>query len=80
MSNPDVFEVVLLAPRSVKQPHYLDLVEVSLLQQISERQDSFSLALANLQELRRDVSTGCASVARCGATSRSCSATWCRGP
>jgi hypothetical protein len=43
--------VVLLAPedRQAQLTHYLDLVEVSLLQQISSRQDSFFLALSNLQ-------------------------------
>ena len=66
LSNPEIFEkVVLLAPKDRQEQlsHYLDLVEVCLLQQISERQDSFFMALENLQELRNDVAIGCRSVA-----------------
>jgi hypothetical protein len=52
---------VLLAPEERQQQltHYLDLVEVSLLQQISSRQESFFDALSNLQALRADVGVSC---------------------
>jgi hypothetical protein len=53
--------VVLTAPeeRQAQLTQYLDMVEVSLLQQISSRQDSFFEALSNLQALREDVSVAC---------------------
>ena len=72
LAEPDVFEkVVLLAPedRQAQLTHYLDLVECSLLHQISSRQESFFEALSNLQALRRDVSEACTTVAALRASS-----------
>jgi len=65
LAEPAVFEqVVLLAPedRQAQLSHYLDLVELCLLHQISSRQEAFFEALSNLQALRTDVADACGSV------------------
>lgn len=59
-SEPHIlFSVEILHSYFPQLYHYLDLIEVELVRQISTRSDSFFAALANLQELYEDLRKTC---------------------
>ncbi|CAM9093662.1 unnamed protein product, partial [Phaeothamnion confervicola] len=65
LQNPDIFERVILraGPEQQEQlTHYLDLVEVCLLKQISIRSDAFFEGLETTHVLKSHVSDACRSV------------------